>query len=102
MTNLVVVDMRRTYATKGLVLLKPRWGHAVQDLFTQPHEADEGTECASDHETALQAIGEEILTRGDTGMCGMQTQTAEIPNDCKNPDQRDNLHHRPSQQMIFS
>lgn len=31
-------------------------------LLSEPHQADEGTQCASDHKTALEAVSKQVLS----------------------------------------
>lgn len=45
-----------------LVLLQPLRSAAVDDLFSEPHQADERTQGAGDDETALKTVGEQVLT----------------------------------------
>lgn len=45
-----------------LVLLQPLRSAAVDDLFSEPHQADERTQGAGDDEAALETVGEQVLT----------------------------------------
>ena len=55
-TDLVIVGV-------SLVsLLEPLGAATVQDLFSQPHEADEGTEGACDNKTALETVCQQVVS----------------------------------------
>lgn len=47
-----------------LVLLQPLRGAAVDDLFSEPHQANERAQGAGDDEAALKTVGEQVLTVG--------------------------------------
>lgn len=49
---------------RRLVLLQPLRSSTVDDLLPEPHQADERTERAGDHEAALQTVGEQVLSAG--------------------------------------
>lgn len=46
---------------RGLIRLQPLWGSTMDNLLSKPHQADKGTQRAGDHETALEAVGEQVL-----------------------------------------
>ena len=57
-----------------IISLEPIRSSSMQDLFSQPHEANKCTQCTSHHKTALETVRYQILTTNKNMHRSTQTQ----------------------------
>ena len=78
-TDLVIVGVSL------VALLEPLRAATVKDLFSQPHETDEGTEGARDNKTTLETVCQQVVSATQQNNPGNSLSTSCLCNTTKQP-----------------